>query len=152
MTSQQEKANFMNALLMPEDIVYQQPFTSNNKRAFEDVEAIPQEPSLKRERKPRKALHELLTDKEKKANHIASEKKRRQNIKLGFDQLIEIVPSLTEGNRSEALILQKSVDHIKHLVGVKDDLKSQIKSLQSILGESNFDDEVSGLSYNVYNT
>ncbi|EIE92131.1 hypothetical protein RO3G_16842 [Rhizopus delemar RA 99-880] len=85
MTSQQEKANFMNALLMPEDIVYQQPFTSNNKRAFEDVEAIPQEPSLKRE----------------------------------------------------------PVDHIKHLVGVKDDLKSQIKSLQSILGESNFDDEYS---------
>ncbi|KAG0749129.1 hypothetical protein G6F57_006655 [Rhizopus arrhizus] len=140
MTSQQEQASFMNALLMPGKIPY------NNKRAFEDIEAIQQESSLKKERKPRKALHELLTDKEKKANHIASEKKRRQNIKLGFDQLIEIVPSLTEGNRSEALILQKSVDHIKHLVGVKDDLKSQIKSLQSVLGESNFDDEVSGIS------
>jgi hypothetical protein len=61
----------------------------------------------KKERKGRKAPHELLTDAEKKANHIASEKKRRQNIRLGFDQLIEIVPSLTQGNRSEAFILQK---------------------------------------------
>lgn len=63
--------------------------------------------SEKKERKGRKAPHELLTDAEKKANHIASEKKRRQNIRLGFDQLIEIVPSLTQGNRSEAFILQK---------------------------------------------
>lgn len=61
----------------------------------------------KKERKGRKAPHELLTDAEKKANHIASEKKRRQNIRLGFDQLIDIVPTLTQGNRSEAFILQK---------------------------------------------
>ncbi|CAO3595308.1 unnamed protein product [Absidia cylindrospora] len=59
-----------------------------------------------KERKSRKAPHELLTDAEKKANHIASEQKRRQNIRLGFNQLIEIVPALNSGNRSEALILQ----------------------------------------------
>ncbi|CEP18738.1 hypothetical protein [Parasitella parasitica] len=90
----------------------------------------------KKERKGRKAPHELLTDAEKKANHIASEKKRRQNIRLGFDQLIEIVPSLTQGNRSEAFILQKSVDHIRHLINVKNDLKSQIRDLQGVLGEA----------------
>ncbi|CAO3619753.1 unnamed protein product [Mucor fragilis] len=92
--------------------------------------------SEKKERKGRKAPHELLTDAEKKANHIASEKKRRQNIRLGFDQLIEIVPSLTQGNRSEAFILQKSVDHIRHLINVKNDLKSQIRDLQGVLGEA----------------
>ncbi|KAF9419739.1 hypothetical protein BGZ76_004200, partial [Entomortierella beljakovae] len=57
--------------------------------------------------RPKKAPHELLTDAEKKANHIASEQKRRQNIRFGFDSLVEIVPTLSECHRSEALILQK---------------------------------------------
>ncbi|KAI9498815.1 hypothetical protein BDB00DRAFT_748334, partial [Zychaea mexicana] len=85
-------------------------------------------------RRSRKAPHELLTEAEKKANHIASEQKRRQNIRLGFDQLIEIVPSLNHGNRSEALILQKSIDHIRSLVSVKNDLKSQVRDLEMLLG------------------
>jgi len=55
----------------------------------------------------KKGHHELLTEAEKKANHIASEQKRRQNIRLGFDQLVEIVPTLSQCHRSEALILQK---------------------------------------------
>lgn len=86
--------------------------SNNRKRSYgqeslEDTPAPVEEEEDKKERKGRKAPHELLTDAEKKANHIASEKKRRQNIRLGFDQLIEIVPSLTQGNRSEAFILQK---------------------------------------------
>lgn len=36
----------------------------------------------------------LLTAAQKKANHIASEQKRRANIKRGHDQLCEIVPAL----------------------------------------------------------
>lgn len=85
---------------------------NNRKRSYgqdslEDTSTQVEEEEDKKERKGRKAPHELLTDAEKKANHIASEKKRRQNIRLGFDQLIEIVPSLTQGNRSEAFILQK---------------------------------------------
>lgn len=60
-----------------------------------------------KERRHRKQPHELLSESQKKANHIASEQKRRQNIRIGFDQLIDIVPSLNHGNRSEALILQK---------------------------------------------
>ncbi|CAG8660496.1 360_t:CDS:2 [Cetraspora pellucida] len=58
-------------------------------------------------RRGKKGHHELLTEAEKKANHIASEQKRRQNIRLGFDQLVEIVPTLSQCHRSEALILQK---------------------------------------------
>lgn len=60
-----------------------------------------------KERRHRKQPHELLSESQKKANHIASEQKRRQNIRIGFDQLIDIVPTLNHGNRSEALILQK---------------------------------------------
>lgn len=38
----------------------------------------------------------LLTAAQKKANHIASEQKRRANIKRGHDQLCEIVPALRD--------------------------------------------------------
>ncbi|KAI8365383.1 uncharacterized protein BYT42DRAFT_161910 [Radiomyces spectabilis] len=55
----------------------------------------------------RKPPHELLTEEQKKANHIASEQKRRANIRIGFDQLVDIVPSLSHCHRSESLILQK---------------------------------------------
>lgn len=55
----------------------------------------------------KKMSHELLSDDQKKANHIASEQKRRANIRIGFDKLIDIVPTLSSGHRSEALILQK---------------------------------------------
>ncbi|KAG0165036.1 hypothetical protein DFQ30_009039 [Apophysomyces sp. BC1015] len=84
-------------------------------------------------RKTRKAPHELLTEAEKKANHIASEQKRRQNIRMGFDQLIEIVPTLNHGGRT--------VDHIKYLLSVKNDLKEQIRELQQFLGEANYDED-----------
>ncbi|KAI8144754.1 hypothetical protein BJV82DRAFT_512548, partial [Fennellomyces sp. T-0311] len=94
-----------------------------------------QQPQPRRQRRARKAPHELLTEAEKKANHIASEQKRRQNIRLGFEQLIEVVPSLSQGNRSEALILQKSVEHIRHLISIKNDLKDQVRDLQGLLGE-----------------
>ncbi|ORY91169.1 hypothetical protein BCR43DRAFT_498621 [Syncephalastrum racemosum] len=94
-------------------------------------------------RRHRKPPHELLTEAEKKANHIASEQKRRQNIRLGFDQLIEIVPSLNHGNRSEALILQKSVEHIRNLIAVKNDLKNQVRDLQTILGDPTYEEDSS---------
>ncbi|KAI8099268.1 uncharacterized protein BX664DRAFT_289283 [Halteromyces radiatus] len=96
-----------------------------------------------RERRSRKAAHELLTEAEKKANHIASEQKRRQNIRMGFDSLIEVVPTLSRGNRSEGLILQKSIEHIQHLVTMKHDLKNQVRDLQTILGDPNYEEDSS---------
>lgn len=69
---------------------------------------------------------ELLTENEKKANHIASEQKRRQNIRTGYDQLIQIVPTLTPSQRSEALILQKTVEYIKYLIMEREILEGQL--------------------------
>jgi hypothetical protein len=69
-----------------------------------DQSQTPAKPRTGRSKKP---PHELLTEAEKKANHIASEQKRRQNIRVGFDQLVEIVPTLSQSHRSEAIILQK---------------------------------------------
>ncbi|KAJ2780156.1 Transcription factor [Coemansia javaensis] len=70
---------------------------------------------------------ELLTVEEKKANHIASEQKRRQNIRTGYDQLIQIVPTLTPSQRSEALILQKTVEYIKYLLMEREILEGQVR-------------------------
>ncbi|KAG2199864.1 hypothetical protein INT46_003721 [Mucor plumbeus] len=138
---------FLNSLIHDDNNQDYNNASNSRKRSYSADQALDGEEegdlSEKKERKGRKAPHELLTDAEKKANHIASEKKRRQNIRLGFDQLIEIVPSLTQGNRSEAFILQKSVDHIRHLINVKNDLKSQIRDLQGVLGEANYDEDVS---------
>ncbi|EAQ90832.1 hypothetical protein CHGG_02767 [Chaetomium globosum CBS 148.51] len=47
-----------------------------------------------------------LTEKEKKANHLASEKKRREHIRDQFDRLSNIVPGLEGRARSEGLSLE----------------------------------------------
>ncbi|KAL7326541.1 Transcription factor [Mucor circinelloides] len=83
----------------------------------------------------RKPAHELLSEDQKKANHIASEQKRRANIRIGFDQLVDMVPALDSCHRSEALILQKSVEYIKDLVQDKNNLRERVRELQTMLGE-----------------
>ncbi|KAK0730619.1 hypothetical protein B0H67DRAFT_42451 [Lasiosphaeris hirsuta] len=54
-----------------------------------------------------------LTEEEKKQNHIASEKKRRQAIRNGFDRLTELIPGLEGQARSEGVVLRKTVEYIK---------------------------------------
>ncbi|KAI8338990.1 hypothetical protein BC941DRAFT_263960 [Chlamydoabsidia padenii] len=92
----------------------------------------------------RKPAHELLSEDQKKANHIASEQKRRANIRLGFDQLVGVVPNLTECQRSESLILQKSVDYIRQLVDTKNGLRDRVRELQTALGEVPDEDSSEG--------
>ncbi|KAI9228341.1 MAG: hypothetical protein DHS80DRAFT_4606, partial [Piptocephalis tieghemiana] len=77
----------------------------------------------------------LLTLEEKKANHIASEHKRRRSIRIGFDTLTEIVPNLHRCSRSESLILQKTVDHIHLLAKRRDYLSAKVNKLRQELGE-----------------
>ncbi|KAG1047991.1 hypothetical protein G6F46_008940 [Rhizopus delemar] len=94
-------------------------------------------PSATKTGRARKAPHELLSEEQKKANHIASEQKRRANIRIGFDQLVHVVPSLDTSHRSEAVILQKciSVEYIKYLINDKNKLKDRARELQMSLGE-----------------
>ncbi|KAI8063724.1 Myc-type, basic helix-loop-helix domain-containing protein [Gilbertella persicaria] len=82
-----------------------------------------------------KKTQELLTEEQKRANHIASEQKRRANIRIGFEKLINIVPTLSNGHKSEALILQKSVEYLRQLVESKTALKEKMRELQLMLGE-----------------
>ncbi|KAF9954561.1 hypothetical protein BGZ65_003943 [Modicella reniformis] len=63
----------------------------------------------------RKPYKELLTEDEKRANHIASEQKRRNTIRNGFKDMVEIIPDLRDVNSSKSTILFKAVDFIKQL-------------------------------------
>ncbi|KAI8875231.1 hypothetical protein K501DRAFT_203061, partial [Backusella circina FSU 941] len=91
--------------------------------------------STTKKKKTKKPPQELLSDEQKKLNHIASEQKRRANIRIGFDKLVEIVPTLSGGNKSESLILHKSVEHLRQLLDSKQQLKERARELQLILGE-----------------
>ncbi|PKI84937.1 hypothetical protein MVES1_001337 [Malassezia vespertilionis] len=44
----------------------------------------------------------LLSDAEKKANHIASEQKRRANIRKGYDMLSEVIPTLVKSQEDNS--------------------------------------------------
>ena len=57
-----------------------------------------------------------LTEQEKKSNHIASEQKRRQAIREGFDEIADLVPGLKGHGRSEAMVLEGATAFVKKLL------------------------------------
>ena len=70
-----------------------------------------------------------LTEQEKKNNHIASEQKRRQAIREGFDRLADIVPGMSGQGRSEAVMLQNTVTFMRSELSKKELLKEKAMKL-----------------------
>ncbi len=56
-----------------------------------------------------------LTEEQKKANHIASEKKRRNNIREQYDKLAEMTPGMEGHGRSEGRVLEEVVRYGQEL-------------------------------------
>ncbi|KAK3201775.1 hypothetical protein GRF29_164g644031 [Pseudopithomyces chartarum] len=54
-----------------------------------------------------------LTEAQKKENHIRSEQKRREAIRDGFDRLASIVPGMEGQGRSEAVVLDATLQMIR---------------------------------------
>ncbi|CAH1766106.1 9696_t:CDS:2 [Entrophospora sp. SA101] len=81
----------------------------------------------KSSKKPHK---ELLTEEEKRANHIASEQKRRNTIRAGFKELTDIIPTLKNVNNSKSTILFKAIGYIKHLERRNRNLKERAGLLE----------------------
>jgi heteromeric Ino2p/Ino4p transcription factor len=77
-----------------------------------------------------------LTEQEKKNNHIASEQKRRQAIREGFDRLTELVPGLEGQGRSESVVLRKSVDFMRKEVEERRTLVARIEALGGEIPEN----------------
>ncbi|KAF2839347.1 hypothetical protein M501DRAFT_905306, partial [Patellaria atrata CBS 101060] len=68
-----------------------------------------------------------LTEQEKKNNHIASEQKRRQAIREGFDRLANIVPGMEGQGRSEAVVLQATIEFMKQQLEEREELMKSCK-------------------------
>ncbi|KAF9096471.1 hypothetical protein BGX29_004574 [Mortierella sp. GBA35] len=81
----------------------------------------------------RKPYKELLTEEEKRANHIASEQKRRNTIRNGFKDMTDIIPDLKDVNSSKSTILFKAVDFIRHLERRNKLLQEKASQLESRL-------------------
>lgn len=69
-----------------------------------------------------------LTEQEKKNNHIASEQKRRQAIREGFDRLASIVPGMEGQGRSENLVLQSTLDYMRSQLADYHQLKREAEA------------------------
>ncbi|KAH7391246.1 hypothetical protein BKA64DRAFT_746816 [Cadophora sp. MPI-SDFR-AT-0126] len=77
-----------------------------------------------------------LSEHEKKANHIASEQKRRQAIREGFDRLTELVPGLEGQGRSESVVLKKTVDYMRAQLAERKRLVQRVEGLGGHVEES----------------
>ncbi|KAL0088485.1 hypothetical protein F4703DRAFT_1846356 [Phycomyces blakesleeanus] len=80
--------------------------------------------------KSQKLHKELLTEEEKRANHIMSEQKRRSTIRTGFKDLTDIVPTLKNINNSKSTVLFKAVDYIRYLEKRNKNLREKIGGLE----------------------
>ncbi|KAF2017937.1 hypothetical protein BU24DRAFT_460927 [Aaosphaeria arxii CBS 175.79] len=69
----------------------------------------------------------LLSEDQKKSNHIRSEQKRREAIREGFDKLAAVVPGLDGMGRSEALVLEGALKLAREEVVKRRDLIAQAK-------------------------
>lgn len=58
---------------------------------------------------------------------VATEQKRRQAIREGFDRLTELVPGLEGQGRSEGLVLKRTVDYMRQQL---DERKSMIERVE----------------------
>ena len=78
-----------------------------------------------------------LSSAQKKANHIESEKKRREAIRKGFERLSKIVPDCDGQARSEAVVLQRTVQYLREQLEEKDKLKKQ--AMERGMSEGDFE-------------
>jgi hypothetical protein len=69
-----------------------------------------------------------LTEQEKKNNHIASEQKRRQAIREGFDRLANLVPGMEGQGRSESLVLNATIEYMKAQIAEHRQIIAQMKA------------------------
>ncbi|CAG8605019.1 8936_t:CDS:2 [Cetraspora pellucida] len=104
--------------------------SNDNDNNLDDYVEIKSESKPTPQKSSRKPYKELLTEEEKRANHIASEQKRRNTIRAGFKELTDIIPTLKNVNNSKSTILFKAVDYIKYLERRNRNLKERAGLLE----------------------
>jgi hypothetical protein len=76
-----------------------------------------------------------LSEEQKKANHIASEKKRRTNIREQYDKLAEMTPGMAGQGRSEGKVLEEVVKHGQELQKERKQLIQEIEAKGGVVPE-----------------
>uniref|UniRef100_A0A096M3N4 MLX interacting protein n=1 Tax=Poecilia formosa TaxID=48698 RepID=A0A096M3N4_POEFO len=72
------------------------------------------------------------------SRHISAEQKRRSNINIGFKTLGNLVPTLkSQSNITNAVTLQKTVEHIGKLQQERQQLQDEVKRLREEIEELN---------------
>ncbi|ORX47422.1 hypothetical protein DM01DRAFT_1410186 [Hesseltinella vesiculosa] len=99
-----------------------------NQTSSEPAKSTPHDPL--QESAPTLDKTSCLSKDERRANHIASEQKRRQNIKNGFQQLTELIPSLKSMPHSKSTILFKASEYIRHNEKRNKALRERLRQLQ----------------------
>ncbi|XP_070690370.1 MLX-interacting protein-like isoform X1 [Pempheris klunzingeri] len=70
--------------------------------------------------------------------HISAEQKRRSNINIGFKTLCNMVPALkSQSNITNAVTLQKTVEHIGKLQQERQQMQEEVKRLREEIEELN---------------
>lgn len=87
-------------------------------------------------RKPRARKKNRLSETQIKQNHVTSEKRRREIVRNIYDELVNLIPDLTEKeNRSELMIYTKSINYIRWLYAKNKRLRLQLIEKNPILGK-----------------
>lgn len=71
----------------------------------------------------------------RKRSHVVAEKKRREAIRKGFDQLTAIIPGLDARHaRSEAIVIAKCVEILDKLITENNQLKELAEGRELVVG------------------
>ncbi|XP_054905001.1 MLX-interacting protein isoform X4 [Poeciliopsis prolifica] len=80
----------------------------------------------------------LIKSEHNQSRHISAEQKRRSNINIGFKTLGNLVPTLkSQSNITNAVTLQKTVEHIGKLQQERQQLQDEVKRLREEIEELN---------------
>ena len=75
----------------------------------------------------------VLSEEQKKANHIQSEQKRREKIREQYDKLAELTPGMTGQGRSEGRVLEEAVKFAEVLKEERQKLIADIEARGGIV-------------------
>lgn len=80
----------------------------------------------------------LIKSEHNQSHHISAEQKRRSNINIGFKTLCNLVPTLkSQSNITNAVTLQKTVEHIGKLQQERQQLQDEVRRLREEIEELN---------------
>ena len=102
--------------------------TKFNRRPVPRAKFVPSPGQRRRASPPggRKPARENLTEEQKRSNHIQSEQKRRNLIKMGFEDTNHMVPELRAGGFSKSNMLQEAAKFMRELKSGNDRLAAML--------------------------